>query len=100
PTANQPPVADFTFTCTDLSCNFTDASTDNDGTVVGFAWDFGDGGTSTLQNPGHTYAAAGTYSVTLTVTDDLGATGAVTKSVSVTAPAPAPGPGPGPRWRR
>ncbi|HKY61425.1 MAG TPA: PKD domain-containing protein, partial [Gemmatimonadota bacterium] len=66
---NNPPTASFTFSCTDLSCDFTDQSIDGDGSVVGWSWDFGDGGSSTSQNPSHTYAADGTYTVTLTVTD-------------------------------
>lgn len=84
--ANDPPVADFTFTTSGLTANFTDAGTDSDGTIVSWAWTFGDGGTSTAQNPSHTYAAGGTYAVTLTVTDDDGAADAVTKNVSVTEP--------------
>lgn len=82
---NYPPSAGFTFVCNELVCNFTDTSTDSDGTIVAYAWVFGDGGTSTLQNPGHTYAASGTYSVKLTVTDNEGATGSITKSVTVTS---------------
>ena len=66
---NVAPVAGFTFVASDLTVDFTDASTDDD-QVVAWAWEFGDGGTDTLQNPQHTYAAAGTYSVILTVTDN------------------------------
>jgi PKD repeat protein len=85
-TGNIPPTADFTFTTTDLTADFTDASTDSDGTVVGWDWDFGDGNTSTAQNPSHTYAAGGTYNVTLTVTDNDAGTDSVSKPVTVTAP--------------
>ena len=74
--ANAPPVAKFTFTPaepTDLDIiAFTDLSTD-DGSIVSYAWDFGDGNTSTEQNPQHRYADNGTYMVKLTVTDDRGA---------------------------
>ncbi|MDH3458376.1 MAG: PKD domain-containing protein, partial [Gemmatimonadota bacterium] len=49
-------------------------STDPDGTIVSYEWDFGDGATGTGVSPSHTYAAAGTYDVTLTVTDNDGAT--------------------------
>ncbi|MBN2325959.1 MAG: S8 family serine peptidase [Candidatus Omnitrophica bacterium] len=81
---NNPPTADFTYTTTDLIANFTDKSTDNDGSVVGWSWDFGDeSGTSEEQNPIYTYAAAGTYTVTLTVTDDDGATGETSQNVIV-----------------
>ena len=65
---------------------FADASSDSDGTVAGWAWSFGDGGTSTVQNPSHIYASSGTYSVTLTVTDNDGATNSTSQSVTVTEP--------------
>jgi xanthomonalisin len=81
---NQPPVANFSYTTNALVANFTDSSTDSDGTIASHAWTFGDGGTSTSANPSHTYSAAGTYSVTETVTDDDGATASKTASVSVT----------------
>ncbi|MDX2472204.1 MAG: endonuclease [Candidatus Krumholzibacteria bacterium] len=58
-------------------------SSDSDGTIVSYAWTFGDGGTSTAANPNHTYAATGVYTVTLTVTDDLGAEDTDTTSASV-----------------
>ncbi len=83
---NVPPTANFTFTTSYLTAYFTDTSTDSDGTVVAWSWNFGDGGTSTLQNPSHTYAAAGTYNVTLTVTDNDGAADPITKPVTVSAP--------------
>jgi len=67
-----PPVADFTSACSALTCDFTDASTDPDGTVTGWTWEFGDGETSTLQNPQHTYATGGPYTVTLVAVDDRG----------------------------
>jgi serine protease len=84
-TTNSPPTADFTFTTSDLTATFTDQSTDSDGTVVAWSWNFGDGATSTAQNPSHTYTADGTYSVSLTVTDDGGATDSTSQSVSVTS---------------
>ncbi len=90
PGPNVDPVADFSSSCTGLACAFTDLSTDQDGTVTGWSWTFGDGGTSTAQNPSRAYATAGTYSVTLTVTDDQGATHQRSAAVTVTAPAPAP----------
>src|SRR5690606_6503971 len=69
PTASNAPVANFTFTTSTLVASFTDTSTDADGTIASRSWNFGDRTTSTATNPGHTYAAAVTYSVSLTVTD-------------------------------
>jgi PKD repeat protein len=83
--ANLPPVASFTYSCSGLSCNFTDASTDADGTVTAWSWSFGDSTSSTAQNPSHAYAAGATYTVTLTVTDDDGATGVTSQQVTVSA---------------
>ncbi len=82
---NTPPSASFSEVCTGLSCNFTDTSSDDD-PIASWSWDFGDGGTSTAQNPSHTYAAAGTYPVELTVIDSDGVPDTWSKSVSVTAP--------------
>ncbi len=80
---NQPPVADFTYSVDGLTVTFTDQSYDPDGTIVSWLWDFGDGTTSTVQNPIHTYASSGSYSVSLTVTDNEGANSKVTKIISV-----------------
>ena len=80
---NVAPVANFSYTTSGLVANFTDSSTDSDGSIASRSWNFGDGGTSTATSPSHTYAANGSYSVTLTVTDNLGATNSKTTSVSV-----------------
>src|SRR5690349_25170707 len=88
-TQNDPPVADFTFQCNDLACTFTDASTDDDGTVASVAWDFGDGATSTAKPQAtHTFAAAGTFQVKLTATDNDGDNNSKTIPVPVTAGTP------------
>ncbi|WP_199424898.1 PKD domain-containing protein [Actinotalea solisilvae] len=85
---NQVPVASFSQAATGLSLAVDGSgSSDADGTMVGYAWDFGDGGTGTGATASHVYAASGTYPVTLTVTDDRGATGTTSRSVTVTAPA-------------
>ena len=74
--------------CTGLTCTFSSAgSTDPDGTIASRSWAFSDGTTSTQANPSKTFAAAGTYTATLTVTDDRGGTGTATRDVTVTAPA-------------
>mgnify|MGYP003960416761 CR=1 FL=1 len=65
------------------TCDFVGSGTDTDGNVASYAWDFGDGGSSTATNPTHTYTASGTYTVTLTVTDDQGATGQASTDVLV-----------------
>jgi PKD repeat protein len=90
PGSNLDPVANFTSACSNLTCNFTDQSTDEDGSVMSWNWDFGDGVTSTAQNPSRTYTSANTYNVTLTVTDDAGGTHQHSASVTVTAPPPPP----------
>ena len=85
---NIPPTAAFTASPNPVNAGsvvtFTDASYDDDGEIVSWSWDFGDTGISTEQNPTHTYSTVGVYPVTLTVTDDEGATGTATLTVEVT----------------
>lgn len=83
PPTNSPPVANFSSSCTGLQCNFQDGSSDSDGTIVSRSWAFGDGGMSPATNPSHTYAGAGTYTVSLTVTDDDGASDTMSHQVTV-----------------
>ncbi len=86
---NEAPSADFSVECTALSCAFTDESTDADGAddIESREWDFGDDATSTEQNPTRVYAAPGTYTVTLTVTDAADESDVATQEVTVTASA-------------
>ena len=84
--ANQPPVANFVFNCAGLTCSFTSTSSDPDGTIASYQWTFGDGASSTAQNPSHTYPAGGAYTVTLTVTDNVGATNAISKTATIGQP--------------
>ena len=91
PDENDPPVAGFTEVCTELSCVFTDASTDPDGdaTITAWSWNFGDNTTSNAEAPpAKVYAAAGTYTVVLTVTDDEGVTDDFSKDVVVSVTVP------------
>lgn len=73
---NRAPTAGFSFSSTasnDVAAHeFANESTDDDGEIVGWHWDFGDGKVSSEANPAHTYADDGTYSVTLVVVDDDG----------------------------
>jgi serine protease len=86
PAANQPPVAAFTVACSGLTCTFNaSASSDPDGTITAYAWTFGDGSTGSGVTASRTYAAAGTYTVVLTVTDNEGAIGTASDSVTVSA---------------
>ena len=85
PPANVPPVANFSDSISGLTVNFTDSSTDSDGSIASRSWNFGDGSTSTATNPSHTYSAAGTYTVSLQVTDNSGATNTKTQSVTVSS---------------
>ena len=84
---NQPPSASFTWGATGLAASFNaSGSSDPDGSVTGYTWNFGDGTpTGTGVAPSHTYAAPGTYTVQLTVTDNQGATGSTTRQVTVAA---------------
>jgi chitodextrinase len=80
---NHSPDADYNWHCEGRSCQFTDASSDHDGTVVQWRWSFGDGATSEQAEPLHVYPAPGEYEVTLMVTDNDGATDESTAHVDV-----------------
>lgn len=84
---NASPTASFTATPTDLSVAYdASASSDPDGSIAQYAWDFGDGTTGTGTPATHSYAAGGTYTVKLTVTDNEGATAVSQQQVTVVAP--------------
>ena len=86
PPGNTPPTASFTYSCTGLTCNFNGTGGDSDGNVVSYAWTFGDGSSSSAEDPSKTYASGGTRTVSLTVTDDDGAATTTSQQVTVTAP--------------
>jgi PKD repeat protein len=88
---NQPPVTVATGSSSGgdipLMVSFSSAgSTDPDGSIAGYLWDFGDGSSSTEPDPAHTYTVPGSYVATLTITDDGGAQSVDTFAVAVSAP--------------
>jgi hypothetical protein len=91
-TPNNPPIASFNYQCTNLSCTF-DGSTSSDpgGSVISYAWNFGDGTSGTGATASRIYTSGGSKTVTLTVTDDLGATGSTSQTFTVSEPPPASG---------
>ena len=95
-TPPTPPVASFTGTPTGgyapLTVTFTDTSANS---PTSWAWTFGDGGTSALKSPSHTFMTAGTYTVALTATN-IGGSNTLTKTnyITVTVPTPSPTPTP------
>ncbi len=90
-TAGTPPVANFSNTpdpitgVAPLQVQFTDQSSDVDGSIASYDWDFGDGNGSSVANPSHTYNTPGNYTVRLTVTDDVGLTDFLERSATVSA---------------
>jgi hypothetical protein len=84
PVLERPPVASFQHACGERTCSFADMSTD--GGPITWAWDFGDGQTSSEQHASHTFGADGTYEVMLTVTDQGGLTSSQTQSITVPVP--------------
>jgi PKD repeat protein len=86
PPENVAPVARITTTKDQLTLTADGtSSSDSDGTIVSYAWSFGDGATAAVATPDpHTYNTPGTYTISLTVTDDDGATHTAAKTVTVT----------------
>jgi PKD repeat protein len=90
PILNIPPVAGFSYSPQypeeSLTVSFFDESSDSDGNIVSWNWDFGDGSTSTDQNPSHEYLENGYYTVSLTVEDDSGDEDTYETTITVTNP--------------
>ncbi|MCW8878145.1 MAG: PKD domain-containing protein [Kangiellaceae bacterium] len=80
---NLPPNASFTHSANKLVVSFSDTSSDDNG-IYTRSWSFGDGATSSATNPSHTYSAEGTYTVTLTVTDQEGLSDSESQTITVT----------------
>jgi len=90
--SNNPPTASFSSNCADLICNFDAAtSTDSDGTIVSYDWDYGDAESGIGQTSGHTYATGGTYAIMLTVTDNAGADSSSSQNLFVAGGGPPDG---------
>ncbi len=91
--ANEPPQASFTYfpaqPDTLDAVQFIDTSSDPDGAIISWYWDFGDGESSTIRNPSHRYAEPGFFVVSLTVTDNEGASAIYSTTITVVRP-PAP----------
>jgi PKD repeat protein len=85
PVSNVAPVPTFTVQCTALACLTNSFGTnDPNGDVIRYSWDFGDGtALSTAASPPHTYLVAGTYTITLTVTDGWNRSASITQPVTV-----------------
>ncbi|WIW00012.1 M14 family zinc carboxypeptidase [Kinneretia aquatilis] len=79
------PVAAFDTSINGLNVSFTDRSSDADGSIASRSWNFGDGATSSAANPSHAYAAAGSYTVSLTVTDNEGKSNSLSKPLVLSA---------------
>lgn len=77
------PISAFSYSTDTLNVNFTSQATDADNQITSWLWNFGDGTTSTLQNPSHSYAAGGSYDVTLTVTDETNLSASSTQTLSL-----------------
>ena len=84
--ANKAPTAKITASMSGATATLSGAgSTDADGTIANYAWNFGDGTTGTGVSVSHTYTAYGSFTVTLLVTDNAGAKGSATTSVTASA---------------
>lgn len=84
PDVNQPPQAQFGFSCTELSCTFdAGSSSDVDGAIASYSWDLGDGNSSSGMSVSHDYAGSGSFAVVLTVQDDGGAVDQSATTVTV-----------------
>jgi PKD repeat protein len=82
---NEAPEAKFSFQCAALTCDFSDASTDDVG-VASWSWSFGDQNQAAIRNPVHEYSNPGSYSVQLTVTDVEGVESTVSHQAVATMP--------------
>lgn len=86
-TQNEPPIALFSYQCANLACTFDGSnSSDPDGSITSYTWDYGDGTGGINQASAHDYSSPGSYLVTLTVTDNEGAEGSAQLLATVNEP--------------
>jgi PKD repeat protein len=83
---NEAPAAKFSSRCSALTCDFTDASTDDAG-IETWEWSFGDAGSSSERHPVHAYGSEGSYTVSLKVTDNEGESSTISHEAVATQPA-------------
>jgi PKD repeat protein len=83
--SNNLPTAGFTSSIAGMDVTFTDTSSDSDGSIMAWSWNFGDGNSTGVQNPSHTYVTGGTYTVVLTVTDNDSGINSSSQQVAVSA---------------
>ncbi|WP_172675964.1 PKD domain-containing protein, partial [Croceitalea dokdonensis] len=83
---NSEPNASFTSSISDLTVDLDASDSQDDGTIASYSWNFGDGNTATGQTTSHQYTTGGTYTISLTVTDDGGLTDTTTQEITVEAP--------------
>ncbi len=88
PPEPRPPTATFSYSMDGRTVTFTDQSSDPDGSITAWQWSYGDGATAIQENPSHSYSEDGTYTVTLSVTDNDGMTDETSTEISVAAPEP------------
>lgn len=92
PPPNQPPFAAFIAGCSGLNCTFyASGSQDPDGSIIAYSWTFGDGASASGFLAGHVFGHPGTYIVSLSVTDNLGATSTASREISVVDAPPVAG---------
>ncbi len=86
---NSAPTADFDYSPDQpekgQTVQFTSTSSDEDGTIASYSWDFGDGSVSDEQDPTYSYSSTGTYDVSLTVTDEDGDSDSITKTIVISS---------------
>jgi len=84
---SAPPTSSFSFSCNSMTCSFDgSSSSDPDGTIVSYSWDFGDGAHASGPTASHTYLSPGTYTVWLTVLDNDSGTATASRTVTAIQP--------------